>query len=410
MIKFSKRTTYLSIIIDEELCTGCASCMESCIYGAIELDNNIAKVLPNCNLCRACLEACPEEAISLERDDAKTQKVDISQFKGVWVVAEHYKNKIQKVSFQLLSKGRELADILQVNLTFVILGTDFDDKLEEFSQYGMDEIIYIKSPILKDYYSDLYTKVITELVLETQPEIILIGATATGRDFAPRVAKRLRAGLTADCTGLEIDLETRNLLQTRPTYGGTIMATIRTPSSRPQMATVRAGIFKMPEKIKKKVNIRKIEYEFKEQDSVSKIVKVISKTKNTVNLEDAKIIVAGGRGVGSRERFRIIEELAEVLDAELGGSRITVELNWLDPDRQIGQTGVTVSPKLYIACGISGAIQHIVGMENSDVIVAINKDPSASIFNVAHYGIVGDLHEVIPILIKEIKSMNLNKE
>ncbi|MFX0042742.1 MAG: FAD-binding protein [Candidatus Hodarchaeota archaeon] len=396
----------MSIIIDEELCNGCGSCVESCLYDAIELENNIAKVLEdNCILCRACIETCPEEAISLEREDVEAQKADISQFKGVWVIAEHYKKKIQNVSFQLLSKGRELADILQVNLSFIILGTDFDDKLEEISQFGMDEIIYIKSPILKDYYSDLYTKVITELVQENKPEIILIGATPTGRDFAPRVAKRLNAGLTADCTGLEINPETRNLLQTRPTYGGSIMATIRTPSSRPQMATVRAGIFNMPEKVKKKVNIRKVEYEVEEKDSVSKIVKVISKTKTSVNLEDAKFIVAGGRGVGSREGFRVIEELAEVLDAELGGSRITVELNWLDPDRQIGQTGKTVSPKLYIACGISGAIQHLVGMQNSEIIVAINKDANAPIFNVAHYGIVGDLFTIVPVITKELKKL-----
>lgn len=395
----------MSILIDDDLCTGCASCMDSCIYEAIELNNNIAKILPNCTLCGACVEACPEVAISIERGDIKAQKIDISQYKGVWIVAEHYKNKIHNVAFQLLGKGRELADLLQVNLTFVILGADFDDKLEEFSQYGMDEIIYVKSPILKDYYSDLYVKVITELVLENKPEIILIGATPTGRDFAPRIAKRLNAGLTADCTGLEINPESQNLLQTRPTYGGSILATIQTPSSRPQMATVRPGIFKMPNKIQKKVKIRKIDYQFKEKDSVSKIVKLISKTKNAVNLEDAKFIVAGGRGVGSKENFRIIQELADVLNAEVGGSRITVELNWIDPDRQIGQTGKTVSPKLYIACGISGAIQHIVGMQNSDIIVAINKDPNAPIFNWAHYGIVGDLHEIIPVLIQEFKKL-----
>ncbi len=395
----------MSIIIDEELCTGCASCIETCMYDAIELDNNIAKVLPNCTLCTLCIETCPEEAISLEREDVKAQKIDISQFKGVWVVAEHYKKKIQNVSFQLLSKGRELADLLQVNLTFIILGTDFGDQLEEFGLFGMDEIIYIKSPILKNYYSDLYTKIITELVLENKPEIILIGATPTGRDFAPRVAKRLNAGLTADCTGLDINLETRNLLQTRPTYGGNIMATIRTPSSRPQMATVRPGIYNMPEKVKKNVNILKIDYEFDEKDSVSKIVKIISKTKISVNLEDAEIIVAGGRGIGSKENFKIIEDLAHVLGAELGGTRITIELNWLDPDRQIGQTGKIVSPKLYIACGISGAVQHIVGMQNSDIIVAINKDPNAPIFSWAHYGIVGDLNEVIPFLIEEIKKI-----
>ena len=395
----------MSIIIDDELCTGCGSCMESCPYGAIELNSNTARILPNCNLCGACVEACPEEAIILEREAIIVQEMDISQFKGVWVIAEHYNNKIHNVAFQLLGKGRELADLLGVNLTLVILGANFDKKLEEFSQYGMDEIIYVKSPILKDYYSDLYVKVITELVLDNKPEIILIGATPTGRDFAPRAAKRLNAGLTADCTGLDINLETRNLLQTRPTFGGNIMATIRTPSSRPQMATVRPGIFEMPEKVQKHVKIRNIEYEFKEKDSVSKIVKVISKNKISVNLEDAEIIVAGGRGVGSKENFRIIEDLAKVLNAELGGSRITVELNWLEPDRQIGQTGKTVTPKLYIACGISGAIQHIVGMQNSNIIVAINKDPNAPIFNWAHYGIVGDLHEVIPVLIEEFEKL-----
>ncbi|MFX1410358.1 MAG: FAD-binding protein [Promethearchaeota archaeon] len=395
----------MSIIVDDELCTGCAACVESCPYGAIELDDNIAKILPNCNLCAACIEICPIEAITLERGEYPAKKADISQYKGVWVIAEHYKNRIHPVAFQLLGKGRELADLLEVNLTLVILGANFDEKLEEFSQYGMDNIIYIKSPILKDYYSDLYVKAITELVLNNKPEIILIGATPTGRDFAPRVAKRLNAGLTADCTGLEIDPETKNLLQTRPTYGGNIMATIRTPFSRPQMATVRPGIFKKPENEKKNVKIRKIDYEFNEKDSVSKIVKVINKEKTLVNLEDAEIIVAGGRGVGSKENFKIIKDLAEVLDAELGGSRITVELNWLEPDRQIGQTGKTVSPKLYIACGISGAIQHLVGMQNSEIIVAINKDPNAPIFNIAHYGIVGDLHQIIPVLIEEVKKM-----
>jgi len=367
----------LSIIIDEEECTGCGNCVDSCPYGAIELENNKAIVLPNCNLCGICVENCPVEAISLERDKKLKEKIDLSQYKGVWVIAEHYKKKVHKVAFQLLGKGRELSNLLNSKLTFVILGCNFDEKLGDFSEYGMDEIIYVKSPLLKDYYSDLYVKVISELIEEHKPEIILIGATPTGRDFAPRIAKRLHAGLTADCTGLDINPETKNLLQTRPTFGGNIMATIRTPFSRPQMATVRPGIFKAPKKVKKEVPVKVI----------------------PVNLEDAKIIVAGGRGVGSKENFKLIEDLAHVLGAELGGSRITVELNWLDPDRQIGQTGVTVSPKLYIACGISGAIQHIVGMENSNIIVAINKDPDAPIFNFAHYGIVGNLHEIIPILI-----------
>ena len=400
----------MSIIIDDDLCTGCGSCVDSCPFGAIELTNNKAKILPVCTLCGACVEVCPMEAIVLERVKDISKKVDFTQYKGVWVIAEHYKNKIHNVAFQLLGKGRELSNALGVHLTLVILGANFDEKLDDFSQYGMDEIIYVKSPILKDYYSDLYAKVLSELIVGHKPEIILIGATPTGRDFAPRVAKKLNAGLTADCTGLEINPETKNLLQTRPTFGGNIMATIRTPSSRPQMATVRPGIFKVPEKIKKDVKVRKIDYSFKEEDSVSKIVKIVNTSKTPVNLHDAKIIVAGGRGVGSKENFKLIEDLASVLGAELGGSRITIELNWLDPDRQIGQTGVTVSPKLYIACGISGAIQHIVGMENSDIIVAINKDPDAPIFHFAHYGIIGDLHEIIPMLIEEIKAMNLNKE
>ena len=393
----------MSIIIDDDLCTGCGSCIDSCPYGGIEIIDSRAVITDNCNLCGACVEACPVEAIILEREEFETKKIDISQFRGVWIIAEHYKNKIHPVAFQLLGKGRYLADELEVNLLLVILGANFDDQLVELSQYGVDEILYLKSPLLKDYYSDLYVKALTELILENKPEIILIGATPTGRDFAPRVAKRLKAGLTADCTGLDVDPETRNLLQTRPTFGGNIMATIRTPNSRPQMATVRPGIFKMPEKTKQKVKIRTIDYDFKQKDSVTKIIKIINRAKISVNLEDAEIIVSGGRGVGSKENFKIIEELAEVLGAELGGTRVTVELNWLDPNRQVGQTGKTVSPKLYIACGISGAIQHLVGMQNSEIIVAINKDPNAPIFNVAHYGIVGDLHEVIPALINGIK-------
>jgi electron transfer flavoprotein alpha subunit len=393
----------MSIRIDDELCNGCGSCQASCPYGGIEIIDDKASITEDCNLCGACVEACPVEAIILEREEIKVEKMDISQYKGVWVIAEHYKSIIHDVAYQLLGKGRELADILKVNLTLVILGSDLEDKLEELGQYETDEIIYVKSKILKNYYSDLYVKTLTELIQENKPEIILIGATPTGRDFAPRVAKRLNAGLTADCTGLDIDPETGNLLQTRPTFGGNIMATIRTPNSRPQMSTVRPGIFKAPKKTKKKVKIRKVDYDYKEKDSVTKIIKVINREKTKVNLEDAEIIVSGGRGVGSKENFKILEDLADVLNAEVGGSRVTVELNWIDHDRQVGQTGKTVSPRLYIACGISGAIQHVVGMQSSDIIIAINKDENAPIFKTAHYGIVGDLHKVIPTLIEEIK-------
>ena len=392
----------MSIRIDEELCSGCGSCVASCPYGAVEIVDDKACITEDCNLCGACVEACTVDAIILERDVVK-EKMDISQYKGVWVIAEHYKGKIHDVAFQLLGKGRELADKRKVNLTLVILGADFENRLDVISQSGQDEIIYVKSKILKDYYSDLYVKAISELIQEHKPEIVLIGATPTGRDFAPRVSKRLNAGLTADCTGLEIDEETGNLLQTRPTFGGNIMATIRTPNSRPQMATVRPGIFKVPEQVKKDVKTKTIEYDFKEKDTVTKIVKIITKAKAKVNIEEAEIIVSGGRGVGSKENFKIIEDLAEVLKAEVGGSRVAVELDWIEHDHQVGQTGKTVSPRLYVACGISGAIQHVVGMQGADIIVAINRDENAPIFKVAHYGIVGDLHKVIPTLIEEVR-------
>jgi electron transfer flavoprotein alpha subunit len=400
----------MSITIDSELCSGCAACEASCPYGGIEIVDDKACITDDCNLCGACVEACTTDAIILIKEDIEVEKVDLSQYKGVWVIAEHYKGKIQNVAYQLLGKGRDLADTLKVSLCLVILGDNFDNQLEELGNHGADEIIYVKAKILKNYYSDLYTKTLTELISENKPEIVLIGATPTGRDFAPRVAKRLNAGLTADCTGLEIDPKTNNLFQTRPTFGGNIMATIRTPNSRPQMATVRPGTFKKLEPAKRKVNIRKIDYDYSEKDSVTKIVKIINRERNKVNLEDAEIIVAGGRGVGKKENFKIIEELAEAIGAEIGGSRVTVELNWIPQDQQVGQTGKTVTPKLYIACGISGAIQHLVGMENSDIIVAINKDPVAPIFNVAHYGIVGDLHKVIPALIDEIKKVKSAEE
>jgi electron transfer flavoprotein alpha subunit len=393
----------MSIFIDDELCTGCGNCVDNCPFVGIEIIDGKAILTEDCTFCGACLDVCPVNAILIERKEFQIQKVDLSEYRGIWIIAEHYKSRINPVVFQLLGKGGELAEELKVKLSLIILGNSFDNQLEDILFFGLDEIFYIKSPLLKNYSSDLYVKVLTDLIQEHKPEIVLIGATPTGRDFAPRIAKRLNAGLTADCTGLEIDQNSRNLLQTRPTYGGSLMATIRTPNSRPQMATVRPGTFKAVEKPFKKAQIRQIDYKLSERDLVTKIIGVIERDRSRVNLEEAEIIVAGGRGVGSKDKFKIIEELAEVLGAELGGSRVTVELNWLDQNRQIGQTGKTVSPKLYIACGISGAIQHLVGMQNSEIIVAINKDRNAPIFKVAHYSIIGDLHEIVPALIEEIK-------
>jgi electron transfer flavoprotein alpha subunit/NAD-dependent dihydropyrimidine dehydrogenase PreA subunit len=394
----------MSIIINDELCTGCATCVNACPYGGIELIDNVAVITGDCNLCGACVDSCPVEAIVLEKE-VYVDKVDKTQFKGVWIIGEHYKGELHKVCHQLITKGKELANLLRVKTTIVILAYELNEDLVDLGQYGADEVLFVKSPVLKHYYSDIYVNILTELIKKHKPEIILIGATPTGRDFAPRIAKRLNAGLTADCTGLDIEEESKNLRQTRPTFGGNIMATIRTPNSRPQMATVRPGIFAAKKDYQKKASIIQINQDLQEKDSVTKIVKIINKQISKVNIEDAEIIVAGGRGIGTKDNFKLIKELADVLGAEMAGSRVTIELDWLDPERQVGQTGKTVSPKLYIACGISGAIQHVVGMENSEIIVAINKDPNAPIFHFAHYGIVGDLNQVIPALIEEIRKI-----
>ncbi|MHA1269444.1 MAG: FAD-binding protein [Candidatus Helarchaeota archaeon] len=397
----------MSVKIDLELCTGCGSCVNSCMFGGIKLiDDKAVLIAEECNLCGACVEACPIQAITIEREEVKAESEDISKFKGVWIIGEHYNSKIQDFVYQLLGKGRELADKLNVNLSVILLGSNLESQLENLGQYGADEVIYVKSPILKNYYTELYVDILTNLINEKKPEIVLVGATPLGRDFAPRVSKRLNTGLTADCTGLDIDPETRHLLlQTRPTFGGNIMATIRTPHSRPQMSTIRPGVFKIPKKIEKIPQVKIIEKEISKNALLTNIINVIKREKKKINLEDAQIIVAGGRGVGGKENFKIIEELAKELNAEIGGSRVAVELGWIDPERQIGQTGKTVAPRLYIACGISGAIQHKVGILCSDIIVAINKDPNASIFEVAHYGIVGDLHKVIPEIIRELRRL-----
>ncbi|MHA1425998.1 MAG: FAD-binding protein [Candidatus Helarchaeota archaeon] len=394
----------MGIKINKELCTGCESCLLVCTFGGIKISNGKAEITNDCNVCGACVEACPVGAIEIEMDEISLKSTDSLKYRGIWIIGEHHHNKIHNIVYQLVGKGRELADKLQTHLTVIILGSNLEDEIDGLKQYGLDEIIYVKSPILKDYYNELYVKIITDLIKKNKPEIVLIGATPIGRDFAPRISKRLNTGLTADCTGLDIEIKTRHLLlQTRPTWGGRIMATIKTPHSYPQMTTVRPGMFKIPDKVEREVKIQLIKPKIHPSDIVTKIISIIPQKKVQINLEDAEIIVAGGRGVGNKDNFSLLEQLAELLNAEVAGSRVAVELGWIDAQRQVGQTGKSVSPKLYIACGISGAIQHRVGIQSSDIIVAINKDPNAPIFQVAHYGIVGNLHQVIPVLIEEIK-------
>ncbi|CAB1262279.1 electron transfer flavoprotein subunit alpha/FixB family protein [Clostridium sp. MT-14] len=332
--------------------------------------------------------------------------MNIADYKGVWVFAEQRDGNLQKVALELLGKGRELADKLGVELTAVLLGSEIDDAAKELIAYGADKVLYADSPLLKHYTTDAYAKVIYDLINEKKPEVFLIGATFMGRDLGPRVAARLRTGLTADCTGLDVDAESKNLLMTRPAFGGNLMATIECADHRPQMSTVRPGVFEKLEKDESRaVKIDKFKADLKASDIRLKVDEVIKIAKNVMDIGEADVIVSGGRGLGSEEGFKVLKELADLLGGTIAGSRATVDSGWIDKAYQVGQTGKTVRPKLYIACGISGAIQHLAGMQDSDFIVAINKDDSAPIMNVADLGLVGDYKKIVPEMVAQIKAI-----
>jgi electron transfer flavoprotein alpha subunit len=330
--------------------------------------------------------------------------------RDVWVFVEQRNGKPADVSFELLSKGRKLAENLNGKLKSVIVGSNVKDIAKETFRYGAEEAIIIDNPELHHYLTMPYSRILNELVEKYKPRIVLFGATVIGRDLAPRVASHTKSGLTADCTDLQISDVTYLkkdykdlLLQIRPAFGGNIIATIISPDIEIQMATVREGVMKM-EPLKKPVEGKVTEIPYK-PDGFDNIIKIIDqhRTENKVNLKAAPIIVAGGYGMGSADNFKLIHELAATIGGEIAGSRAAVDAGFVPPERQVGQTGVTVRPKLYIACGISGAIQHRAGMQESNKIIAINTDPEAPIFNVAHYGIVGDAMQVIPMFINVFK-------
>lgn len=330
----------------------------------------------------------------------------IEEHQDVWVFAEQRGGELSKAALQLLGKGRDLADTLGQKLCAVLLGENVEGLAKELVAHGADIVYTADNPRLKNFQTDTYTYIISNLIKEKDPNIMLFGATHIGRDLAPRIAQRVYVGLTADCTGLDIDPETRNLLQTRPAFGGNLMATIKTPNHRPVMSTVRPGVMKaLDADPVRQGEIIPVDSDVPDHVMIAKIIEIVKETKHAVNLEDADIIVSGGRGVGSPEGFQVVQELADALNGVMGASRATVDLGWIAQDHQVGQTGKTVQPKLYIACGISGAIQHRAGMQNSDYIIAINKDPDAPIFGIAHFGIVGDLHDVVPLLTSELNKM-----
>lgn len=333
---------------------------------------------------------------------------DIKEWSGVLVVAEQRYGKILNVSYELLGEGRKIADKIGCSLSVIVLGNNLEEEVKELSHYGADKVIYMEHELLENYTTDAYTKVIVEYIRDTKPETVFVGATSIGRDLAPRLAGRLGTGLTADCTGLDVDLSDKKMLQTRPAFGGNLMATIICPNNRPQMSTVRPGVMQKATYIEKESIVEKIKPEISESDIVAKIIEIIKSKKEQVSLTDAEIIVSGGRGVGSAEGFELIKKLAETLGGTYASSRVAVDNGWTSPDRQVGQTGVTVRPKIYIACGISGAIQHLAGMSEAECIIAINKNSDAPIFKVAHFGIVGDLFKVIPEMINCIEEIKKN--
>lgn len=330
----------------------------------------------------------------------------MSDARNVWVFIEVVRGKIKGVSLELLGQGRKMADDLGEKLVAIIPGNEIEDFAKMAIHYGADEAIVVDQKELKDYSTDGYTKAMCTLIKKYNPAVLLIGATNNGRDLGPRVSSRMQTGLTADCTELGVDSETRLVKWTRPAFGGNLMATILCPDYRPQIGTVRPGVFKKPEEdTGRKGEIIHETVEFGPDEIRTRIVEVITEAGGAdVNLEEAEIIVSGGRGVGGPEGFEVLKELADEIGAQIGASRAAVDSGWISSLHQVGQTGKSVGPKIYIACGISGAIQHVAGMSSSDVIIAINKDPDAQIFNIADYGIVGDLFEIIPELTKRIRS------
>jgi electron transfer flavoprotein alpha subunit len=389
----------LGIKIDAEKCTRCAVCVSACPFGALEIKDDKIMVGEACNLCGACRKECPAEAILIE--EARAQAAD-GEYRGVWVFAEQREGRLKSVAFELLAKGRELADSLQTELSAICYGYSVQ-AVEQLIAAGADKVYLAEAPELAANPEDLLTRQLASLVQQYRPEIVLAGATPLGRSFIPRVAAAVKCGLTADCTALEIDIEKRQLIQTRPTFGGNIMATIICPSSRPQMSTVRPRVFKKGRMDPgRKGQIIRLDLAGQSLTSRTKLLSFIEDLTEKVKLDEADIIVSGGRGLGKPENFELIEELAKALGAAVGSSRPPVDEGWIPYSHQVGQTGKTVSPKLYIACGISGAVQHLAGMQTADTIVAINSDPSAPIFEIATYGIVADLFKVVPLLIKEL--------
>lgn len=391
----------MSVWVEADLCNGCKRCLKACPYGAIEFSGEKASVLERCTSCGACLEVCRPGA--LQTDICPRAVPDFSDRKGIWVFAEQHGGQLAHGSLELLAKARELAATLEEEVYALLLGEGVAHLAETLIRYGAQTVLVAEHEALADYRTLPYTDVLEDLIEHHRPGILLMSATHIGRDLAPRLSRRVRAGLTADCTELEVDPEEKILLQTRPAFGGNVMATIVNRYSRPQMATVRPGVMEAVERPGSSGSVVTTPVSINDRSLVARLLGTVREKKDAVKLSEAKVIVAGGRGVGDASGFRVLEELAEVVDGAVAGTRVAVEQGWIAADRQVGQTGQSVRPELYIACGISGAIQHRAGMLNSRYVLAINRDPRAPIFDICDWGIRGDLHEVVPELVRQLR-------
>ncbi len=342
--------------------------------------------------------------------------MNLEEYKGVYVFAQQVDNEINSIAFELIGKGKDLADALGTDVTAVLVGSGVKGLADELAEYGADRVIVVDDPELKEYRTEPYAHALASVIEKYKPEIFLVGATAIGRDLGPRVSARIHTGLTADCTQLEIgdfpinpvpgkEQKHNQLLMTRPAFGGNTIATIACPDFRPQMATVRPGVMQKKErKAGVKANVEEFNPGFTPDNKYVEILEIVKAVSDTVDIMDAKILVSGGRGVGSPENFKLLDDLAEAIGGTVSCSRAVVDAGWKPKDLQVGQTGKTVRPNVYFAIGISGAIQHLAGMEESDLIIAINKDESAPIFDVADYGVVGDLNKILPALTEKLKA------
>lgn len=391
------------LVVDSEKCIGCGVCESVCAFGAIEVVAGCAVVKDGCTLCGSCVENCEVEALSIEGKGKGAQK-DFSGWSGIWVVAEYRHGRVAPVTFELLGEGRKLADKRGTKLSCVLLGDQCSDAARALVAAGADRVYVADDAALAFFTDDAFSKVLEDLIREQKPEVVLTGATTVGRSFFPKVAHLLGAGLTADCTALDIQAEDGLLLQTRPAFGGNIMATIVCPNTRPQMATVRPRVMKALEADQTRSGeIVPVRPRPESLTSRVRVLESVAEEGEKVNIVEAECLVSGGRGLQDGKGFALLKELAAAMGGTVAASRAAVDAGWISYAHQVGQTGKTVCPKLYIACGISGAIQHVVGMQSADVIVAINKDRAAPIFDVATYGIVGDLFEILPILVKKTR-------